>query len=220
VGLQEGLMMNADIPKVWNTPFIESSESRDINYILHDNSLANRVALSRMIRDTDERPLPQHLVPEHFYFSQPDLTKDYRASTPDWGNIHDGLHLVSEKFRNLATDLDFGANEFFEIPLYENDHKTRRPTHWFLFHICETKDTLVAEQSTGLEQDGVAVGCWRSQYGEEVLAVKASATTGVDLWVERRMAGRIFLSDRLMSALKAPGMQMGTLEFRPCIVVP
>jgi hypothetical protein len=160
------------------------------------------------------------LIPTHAYFSQPNLTEDYRTSTPDWAKIHGGLHLVSEKFRSLASDFDFGEDEFFEIPLYENDHETRRPGRWFLFHIRETKDTLVAEQSTGLVEAAATVGYWFSHAGEDVLAVKASAATGADLWVERRMAGRIFLSDRLMSALKAPGMQMGTLEFRPCIVVP
>ena len=212
--------MNADLPKVWNTAFTESGESIEVDYLLNDNNLDNRVKVSRAFRYPDGSALPQHLIPERAYFSQADLTEEYRSTMPDWAWITGGLHLVSEKFRNLATDLDFGTNGFFEVPLYENDHKTRRPGRWFLFHIREKKDTLVAEQSTGLEQDGVAVGCWRSQYGEEVLAVKASATTGVDLWVERRMAGRIFLSDWLMSALKAPGMHMGTLEFRSCLVVP
>lgn len=212
--------MNADLPKVWNTPFTESGESRHINYILHDNSTRNRSDASTAFQEPDGQPLAQHLIPEHVYFSQPDLTEDYRASTPEWAKIHGALHLVSEKFRNLAASLDFGANEFFEIPLYENDHMTRRPRRWFLFHIRETKDTLVAEQSTGIKQRGGGDGPWRTQYGEDVLAVSVSAATGVDLWVERRMAGRIFLSDRLMSALKAPGMHMGTLEFRSCLVVP
>ncbi len=165
-------------------------------------------------------PLAANLVPEYIFFDLRDLSKDYRAKTPDWVMISGGIHVISEKFRDLLASFDLGANEVFEVPLYEFDQKTLRPGRWFIFHLCETKDTLVPEQSDGLEQRGGIVGNFRSALAQkDVLAVKASAAEGADIWLDLHILGRIFLSDRLKSALKPAGIRVLKMPIRPCVVV-
>jgi hypothetical protein len=214
-------MMNAELPKIWNTTFPdETGNGRNIDFHLPDNRLEHRVALGTAAKYPDGKPLSPGLVPDYIFFSLKDLREDYRAKTPDWFRVMGGVHVVSEKFRNFLTGFDLGATQFFEVPLYEFDQKTRRPGRWFVFNIRETKDTLVAEQSTGLKQRGMTVGLWRSHVGEDVLAVRASAAKGVDLWIDLHMLGRIFLSDRLKSSLKGAGIKVLKMPLRPCIVIP
>jgi hypothetical protein len=212
-------MMNADLPKIWNTTFPTTTTPRKISFQLLDNGVQNRADASTQFLYPDGKPLLPGFVPERIFFGLRDLNEEYRAKTPDWFKIMGGLDVISEKFRNCLAEYDLGANEFFEVPLYEFDQKTRRSGRWFIFHICETKDTLVAEQSTGLEQDGIAGGFWRSRVGEDVLAARASSAQGADLWIDLHLGGRIFLSDRLKTALKPAGIRADGLTVRPCVVV-
>lgn len=211
--------MSADLPKIWNTTFPMTTTLRKINFHLLDNGVQNRSDASSKFLYPDGKLLLPGFVPEYIFFGLRDLSEEYRAKTPDWFKIMGGVHVISEKFRNFLSDFDLGANEIFELPLYEFDQKTRRSGRWFVFHIRETKDTLVAELSTGLEQRGMAAGFWRSRTGDDVLAARASAAIGADLWFDLHMAGRIFLSDRLKISLKPAGIRADGLTLRPCIVV-
>jgi hypothetical protein len=212
--------MASELPKIWNTTFPEeTSNSRSIDFHLPEGGVQSEAELSRAFLYPDGKPLSPRLVPDYIYFSLKDLSESYRANTPDWFRIAGGLDVISERFRDLLAEFDLGTTEFFEVPLYEFDQTGRRPGRWFIFHICETKDTLVAEQSTGLKQRGMTAGLWRSHVGEDVLAARASAASGADLWIDLHMLGRIFLSDRLRTALKSAGIKVLKMPLRPCIVV-
>jgi hypothetical protein len=214
------MMMTADLPKIWNTTFpSEMSNVRKIDFHLPDNDLQKRVALSNSALYPDGNPLTADLVPDYMFFIKSDLTEAYRSGSPDWFRIGGGLHVVSAKFRNFLSGFGLGSSQFFEVPLYEFDQKTLRPGRWFIFHICETKETLVAAQSTGLELRGTSEGLWRSHIEEDVLAARASSAEGADLWIDLQILGRIFLSDRLKSALRPAGIRASGLTLRPCIVV-
>jgi hypothetical protein len=211
--------MNSHLPKIWNTTFPDTTTARKISFHLRDNGVNNRSDASTAFLYPDGKPLLPGFVPEYIFFYLKDLSEEYRAKTPDWFMIRGGLLVISEKFRNFLAGFDLGANEFFEVALYEFDQKTRRSGRWFIFHICETKDTLVAEQSTGLEQIGTAVGFWQPRFSADVLAARASTAQGADLWIDLHISGRIFLSDRLTTALKLAGIHADGLTLRPCVAV-
>ncbi len=213
--------MNTALPKIWNTTFTDHTINvRKMDFHLAENGVQTRVLLGREFKWPTGKSLPANLIPEYIFFYLKDLAKDYRAKTPDWVMIKDGIHVISEKFRDFLAGFDLGANEIFDVPLYEFDQKTPCPGRWFIFHLCETKDTLVPEHSEGLKQSGLTPGFWMSKLAQnDVLAVKASSAEGADIWLDLHMDGRIFLSDRLKSALKPAGIRVLKMPIRPCVVV-
>jgi hypothetical protein len=54
---------------------------------------------------------------------------------------------------------------------------------------------------------------------EDVLAVRADAAQGADLWIDANYRSCIFLSDRLKSALKPAGIRVQKMPLRPCTVI-
>lgn len=120
--------MNDDLPKIWNTTFPdETSSYRNIDFCLTDNGVQNRSDASTKFLYPDGEPLLPGFVPEYIFFGLRDLSEEYRAKTPDWFKIMGGIHVISEKFRNFLAEYDLGATQFFEVPLYEFDQKSRRP---------------------------------------------------------------------------------------------
>lgn len=217
--------MNTDIPKIWAIPVIEMRANgpfvREIGFHLRDNAIVNRAATETRFGYPDGQPLPSELVPEHIFFRYSDLTETYRAQSPDWFGIASMMSVISERFRDLLLSrFDMGANELFEVPLHEFDRVTPRPGRWYILHIRQTKETLVAEQSTGLEPNGRKSGFWTYPPGEAQFAVHASAAAGADLWIDLHMLGAIFVSDRLKVALTSPGLRAPSIPFLPCTVLP
>jgi hypothetical protein len=105
------------------------------------------------------------------------------------------------------------------VPLYENDQKTRRPGRWFILHITANKKTVIPELSENVKPS-LSGRTWSSRIAQEdVLAVHADAAHGADLWIDPLYYGRIFLSDRLKSALKPAGIRVLKLPLRPCTVI-
>jgi hypothetical protein len=211
--------MTEPLPKIWNTTFSDHSNGRNIDFHLPNNTQDRCLALSRAFLYPEGKPLTPDLVPDYIFFNLRDLAAAYRAKTPDWVTITGGVFVISEKFRDFLVGFELGATQIFEVPLYEYDQKTQRPGRWFILNICATKDTLLAEQSQGLESRGKE-GNWRSRIAQEdVLAVRASSAEGADIWIDPHIFRRIFLSDRLKSAIKPAGIRVRFMPLRPCIVI-
>lgn len=220
--------MTDALPKIWNTTFTDHTINiRRINYRIPNETLDRRVEGSRGFLYPDGKPLPPDLVPEYLFFAYPDdvfakykdPTKDYKAKTPDLVMITNGLLVISEKFRDLLSGFDMGTTLIHEVPLYENDQKTRRPGRWFILHITANKKTVIPELSENVEETVKGSGKWKAARENDVLAVRASAADGADLWIDAHFRGRIFLSDRLKSALKPAGIRVLKLPLRPCTVI-
>ncbi len=213
--------MTDALPKIWNTTFTDHTvNSRWIDYHISDNTLDRRIKGSEGFLYPNGVPLSLDLVPDYIFFKYPDLKEDYQAKTPDLVRITNGLLVISEKFRDLLAGFDTGNSLIHEVPLYENDQKTLRPGRWFILHITANKKTVIPERSENVERvaPGSAKGHSRVAQ-EDVLAVRADAADGADLWIDAYYQGRIFLSERLKSALKPAGIYVLKMPIRPCTVI-
>lgn len=208
-------------PKIWNTTFTDHTINiRNINYYIRDNTLQRRIAGSEGFLYPDGKPLSGDLVPEYIFFDAKDIKDDYKAKTPDLVMITNGLLVISEKFRDLLAGFDIGTTLIHEVPLYEFDQKTRRPERWFILHITANKKTVIPEMSENVERVAPGSAKWTSRIAQEdVLAVRADAALGADLWIDSDYQGRIFLTDRLKSALKPAGIRVLRMPMRPCTVI-
>jgi hypothetical protein len=133
--------------------------------------------------------------------------------------ISGGVLVISKKFRDLLAGFDMGTSLIHEVPLYEHDQKTLRPGRWSILHITANKKTVIPEKSENVVEINRS-GHWRSRIAQEdILSVRADASEGADLWIDAHYKGRIFLSDRLKSALKPAGIRVLKMPMRPCIVI-
>lgn len=213
--------MTDALPKIWNTTFTDHTINvRYIDFHILDSTVKREAATSRAFLYPDGVPLPADLVPDYIFFKYRDLRDDYKSKTPDLVMISGGLLVISEKFRDLLAGFDIGTTLVHEGPLYEHDQKTRRPGRWFILHITANKKTVIPEMSEGVKPDLGAGLTWSSRMAQEdVLAVRADTAQGADLWIDPCFYGRIFLTDRLKSALKPAGIRVLKMPMRPCTVI-
>ena len=106
----------------------------------------------------------------------------------------------------------------FEVPIYEFNRSDRRPEVYYILHIVETKTAFVPEASENVEETPKG-GTWWPILFNDVLAMRASAAEGVDLWEDPTIHDRMFLSDRLKEAMKVAGIRVRQLGLKPCRVV-
>jgi hypothetical protein len=196
--------MTDALPKIWNTTFTDHTINlRYIDFHLANNTVTCGAACSRAFLYPDGKPLDASLLPDYVFFKYRDHKEDYKAKTPDLIMMEGGLLLISEKFRDLLNGFDMGTTLIHEVPLYENDQKTLRPGRWFILHITANKKTVIPELSENVEETVAGSGRWK----------------GADLWIDPQFRGRIFLSDRLQSALKPAHIRVLKLPLRPCSVI-
>ena len=212
--------MTDALPKIWNTTFTDHTINvRGLDFNITQSNVDRRAACSTAFLYLDGIPLPPDLVPDYIFFKYRDHPEDYKAKTPDLVMITGGVFVISEKFRDLLAGFDMGTSLIHEVPLYENDQKTLRPGRWFILHITANKKTVIPEKSENVKQIG-ETDHWYSPVAQmDVLAVHAEAAKGADLWIDPFFNGRIFLSDRLKSALKPAGLRVRQMPMRPCIVI-
>jgi len=213
------------LPTIWSTDIGDPMNMQSIDYNC-TGSLRQSGEPLYQLRDrisTDlragRRPVPAEEVPDYIHFSLRDLRKSQKDNLPDLFRITDGIPVVSERFRELLLAHDLGATEFHEVPLLEYDQKTRRPGRWFLLSIIEAKPTLIPEKSEGIRETA-AKGVFAPISGvNDVLAVRATSAEGADLWQDRGILYRIFMSDRLKRAIKEAGIKARRMTMRKCVVV-
>lgn len=212
--------MTDALPKIWNTTFTDHSVNvRYIDFHIPNSTIDSRATCSTAFLYPDGEPLPLNLVPDYLFFGYRDLKDDYKNKTPDMVRITGGLLVISEKFRDLLAGFDMGTSLIHEVPLYENDEKTPRPGRWFILHITANKKTVIPEKSENVKETVSGSGRWKAASQNDLLAVRADAALGADLWIDAYYRSRIFLSDRLKSALKPAGIRVRQMPMRPCIVI-
>ena len=206
--------MSDTIPKIWVSKFWDRTEN--VRYI---DFYTERKRLD-YIRDFERNELIERSqAPDYIFFNLKDLKPAYKANTPDWVMITGGIFVISEKFQDLLAGMDLGPTKMFEVPLYEYDQKTRRPGRWFILHIVAAKRTVIPELSEGVREYETK-GYWgRKLIGDDKLTVKASAAEGEDLWVDSHYSSRIFLSNRLKTAIEDAHLRIIKPQFEPCAVV-
>ncbi|MEO1470698.1 MAG: hypothetical protein AAFV86_16760, partial [Pseudomonadota bacterium] len=101
------------------------------------------------------------------------------------------------------------------------------PGRHFILHVMEKKSAFVPEASEHVFQ-GSLIGHrpvipgepWTPKSGKDILAVRAAAAEGVDLWADPDIKRRLFATDRLKRALDKAKVKTRVLTFLPARVLP
>lgn len=118
------------------------------------------------------------------------------------------FYAVKGKLAEVLKGFDLGSGGLIEFPIYQADKMTRLPGPFYLLNFGGVKDSFVPGESRKLhsrrtvEQDGYEL--WATYDLEDGdLALAPAAFAGADLWHERKLENRLFMSDRLHDAILA-----------------
>ena len=204
-------------PVIWYTKWMNDLDTQVIFDHFHRDGHSAKLAFSNAARAFS--PVSDSLAPEFLYFSN--RTK-IKTSCRDAFQIKDGILICSPAFHDLLMRFDIGSSRLYEVPIYRDENKTPSgiPPHYVL-RVTEGKPgCFVPEESTNVfqykrhdaefpEPDAN----WRNGYGHDQLAVRASAAQGVDLWYDPKLRYRLFLSDRLVTAIEEDGLKSRAFRF-------
>ena len=132
--------------------------------------------------------------------------------------------VVSAKLAELLSGFDLGPAptpeepaprrvELHPVPLYDMDGETKL-MNAALLQVSNHKDGWLPEQSRILKHHE-EWGTYSLAIGENSLTVDSRALTGADLWRDRRTDDVVFVSGRLMRAMREAGIKRLD-EFYPC----
>ena len=157
--------------------------------------------------------------------------KSYVFDPKEFNKQKDMLYIQHQiaargKFAELLQQHDLGAGgELVPYTIYEKDRVTPLPDQYYLFNFGERKDCFVPEESKNLkilrkkERNGEDL--WRGNGLEEDddLVFTAAALQGADIWFDKRIDADIFMSDRLVKAIKAAKLGI-PFKFVRCRILP
>jgi hypothetical protein len=125
---------------------------------------------------------------------------------------------VSTACRDVLQQFDLGRSAFYPIAIYQKDHKTLVPGEYFAINFANTKNALLPEQSTTIQQSRENYWTLPGWITDDELAVTPAALEGPDWWLDERLYKTLFMSDRMAQAIKRAKMSRN-FELKRCRVV-
>ena len=115
---------------------------------------------------------------------------------------------------------DLGKSNFYPVKLRRLDKDQIYDQDFSILNIAVAKQTLVPEQSGGVEEDSFVPGDFivHRYANDDEIAVSASCLNGADIWIDPSIFNHcFFISDRLKAALDAASLA-APFELRRCRV--
>lgn len=137
----------------------------------------------------------------------------YVFAENNWKRVGDlftagSFYAVKGRLAEVLKDFDLGRGGLIEFPIYEADKKTRLPGPFYLLNFGAVKDSFIPEESQKLrprrtvKDDGYELWATYKLLDGDI-AVTPAALEGPDLWFERKLDNRLFMSGRLHDAILA-----------------
>ncbi|WP_170784788.1 hypothetical protein [Ruegeria lacuscaerulensis] len=124
---------------------------------------------------------------------------------PDIFNGPYGL-VVSRAVADVFREADLGKTQLYPLKLCQHDRVTPVEGEYFTLALGEQKTVFVPEQSKGIEALGNTPEIWihlGNKPNDFDYFVSSDALGGPDLWTDPQLHRSLFLSDRLVKALRA-----------------
>jgi hypothetical protein len=215
---------------------------------MSNNELGNKVGIrQKWFGEPWEAPYVNHFVPE---ISQRVKTAMYahyaghtlkREDMPEAAAVYSMSHFrrakdvfyaggflaVKGKVAEVLSQFDFGAGGgLVPYTIYEADEKTPLPGPFYIVNFGPFKDCFLPEASTNIRKPSVHHATGRKRWdvsyvNDGDVAVSPASLAGADLWMCPGVEGRIFMSNRVVEALKTAldDDDFGEFRLRCCRVV-
>ena len=117
-------------------------------------------------------------------------------------------YVVRRKLHDVLSRFDLGEGGLVPFTIYEADLETPLEEEFWLLNFGAIKETFLPEQSDNVQKRGVqkntGLTLWRINgwHEDNDIAVSDGASAGADLWFERVVDNKIFMSGALVAALQ------------------
>jgi hypothetical protein len=219
-----------------------------ISEVMSNNELGNKVGIRhKWFGEPWEAPYVNYRVPETSERVFAAVCKHYAGHTmmredmPEASAVYSMPHFrrakdiffagaflaVKGRVAEVLSKFDFGAGGGL-VPhtIYEADEKTPLPGPFYIINFGPMKDCFLPDASTNIGKPSVhhetGQTRWYVTYvNDGDVAVSPAALAGSDLWMCPGVEGRIFMSNRVVEALKTAlsDADFAELRLRRCRVV-
>jgi hypothetical protein len=118
-----------------------------------------------------------------------------------------GYFVITGELVDVFKDMDFGEGGLVELPFYEADLVTPLAQKFFMINVGARKDAFLPEASENKrslwidEETGRDFWKVNGTKSDGIVSLSAAALNGPDLWVDVSVNSKLFMSDRLGTAL-------------------
>jgi hypothetical protein len=225
-------------PEIWD---IDMADQVWISEVMSNNALGTDLGLrEKWFGEPWEAPYENDVVPEMSKKAKAAIFKHYAGHTmmredmPEASAVYSLEHFrrakdiffigaflaVKGKVAEVLSKFDFGAGGgLVPYTIYEADEKTPLPGPFFIVNFGPMKDCFLPDASTNIGRPSVHHQTGRTRWSLRYLndgdvAVSAAALAGSDLWMCPGVEGRIFMSHRVVEALRTALGDADFAEFR------
>jgi len=212
-----------------------------ISEVMSNNELGNKLGLrQKWFGEPWEAPYVNHRVPDTSKTVFAAIMKHYagytmrREDMPEASAVYSMSHFkrakdifflggflaVKGKVAEVLSKCDFGVGGGL-VPhtIYEADEKTPLTGPFYIINFGSMKDCFLPDASTNIGKPSVHHETGRTRWSlglikDSDVAVSAAALAGADLWMCPGVEGRIFMSNRVVEALRAALSEADFAEFR------
>lgn len=200
-----------------------------ISEVMSNGDLGNKLGLRhKWSEEPWEAPYPHHRIPDRSEKVVAALSKHCAGNTlerdefPEASAVYSptnfnrakdvffigGFLGVKGKVADVISSFDLGdGGGLIPYNIYNEDEKTPLPGPYYIVNFGPKKDCFLPEASTNIENLGpnhkTGEPLWSLQYlRDDDIAVAPTALVGADLWMCPFVPSRIFMSGRLVQALR------------------
>ena len=194
---------------VWVSPIMNASVIQK-HYMPREIDEDFKKLSDLSIRNRRDEPQPEDSFPNTYYWMKPGK----RYSNP--GHLmYCDIPIISTKCADVLRTVNLGRTSLYPVNLMDSDRKTPIPGTYFSINFGETKRSVIIEKSE--------VKFRYDQYGAtdkrkpNSLCIDSSALKGPDLWIDDTIRFCVFMTGRLVRALRKA--KLDTLfEPVPCVI--
>ena len=219
-----------------------------ISEVMSNGDLGNKLGIrEKWFGEPWEAPYVNHYVPEKSERVSAALSRHYAGHTmkreemPEASAVYSMRHFqrakdvffagaflgVKGRVAEVFSKFDFGAGGgLVPYTIYEADEKTPLPGPFYIVNFGPMKDCFLPDASTNIRKLAVdretGETLWSLRYLKDGdVAVSPAALAGSDLWMCPGVEGRIFMSNRVVEALKTAlsDADFADFELRRCRIV-
>ena len=211
-----------------------------ISEVLSNSELGNKLGLRhKWFGEPWEAPYVNHYIPRRSERVKTAINKHYAGHTmrredmPEASAVYSMPHFrrakdvffigaflgVKGRVAEVLSKFDFGAGGgLVPYTIYEADEKTPLPGPFYIVNFGPFKDCFLPDASTNIGKPSVHHETGRKRWvvrfvNDGDVAVSPAALAGANLWMCPGVEGRIFMSNRVVEALKTALGDDGFGEF-------
>ena len=109
--------------------------------------------------------------------------------------------ILSERLADVFRRVDLGNGGLEPIRAFKKDHHTPLVGQYFCLTFDNLKRAFLPEESTKVSDFVKGVWTTDADFSDGNIVCSRAALSGPDIWVDPRLYGSLFLSDRLVAAL-------------------